>query len=350
MHPKPPPGPGRPRRHRHAREDSFSPLACLLRTLTLIAGAATLGCASSQPRPAAPGPTHGPTPASAPAAAPAAPAAPAPAKPTAGIREELDVVYGTGGGQELKLDLYAPKGLRAATPAVLVLHGGGWAFGSKNDFRPLAHAFAERGYVAVTASYRFAPLHRFPAQIEDAKCAVRFLRASASRYRIDPERIGVVGVSAGAHLALLLGLTEPRDGLEGHGGHEGQSSRVQAVVNCMGPTDLGRPGWPDTSDRMIFALMGGSREQIPAAYRSASPMTYIHPGAPPVLTIHGTSDALVPYEQATLLHDALRQAGVPSFLETVRDRGHADDWTPQDLQRVAAVILDFADRHLAARR
>jgi dipeptidyl aminopeptidase/acylaminoacyl peptidase len=160
----------------------------------------------------------------------------------------------------------------------------------------------------------------------------------------------VVGISAGAHLALLVGMTEPGDGLEGHGGHAEQSSRVQAVVNCMGPTDLGRPGWPTTSDRMIFALMGGDRDQLAAAYRAASPMTYIHSGAPPVLTIHGTSDALVPYEQATMLHAALRKAGVHSQLMTLRDKGHADDWTPEDMQHIAKALLDFTDKHLARRR
>ncbi len=336
----------------------MSPFVPLLRTLTLLAGAAALGCTTSRPRPAAPGPAPAPasTPAhsAAPASTPARAPAPVPATPVAGrppeVREELDLVYGTGDGEDLKLDLYAPRDLAAPAPAIVLLHGGGWAFGSKNDFRPMGRACAERGYVAVTAAYRLAPQYTFPAQIEDVKCAVRWLRASAGRYRIDPERIGAVGISAGAHLALLAGLTGPEDGLEGHGGHEEQSSRVQAVVNCMGPTDLARPGWPITSDRMILAFMGGGRDQLAAAYRTASPMTYVHPGAPPVLTIHGTGDALVPYEQAILLHAALRKAGVYSQLMTLRDKGHADDWTNEDMQHIARVLLDFTDKHLLRRR
>jgi acetyl esterase/lipase len=267
-----------------------------------------------------------------------------------GVREQLDIVYGKGGGEDLKLDLYAPRKLAVPAPAVVVLHGGGWTVGSKNDIRPMARAFAEQGYVAVTVAYRLAPQHRFPAQIEDAKCAIRWLRANAGRYRVDPERIGVVGFSAGAHLALLLGLTGPRDGLEGNGGHAEQSSRVQAVVNCMGPTDLARPGWPAASDKMIFALVGGSREDFPAVYRAASPLTYVRPGAPPVLTIHGTTDALVPYEQATLLHEALNAAGVLSYLETMQNRGHGDDWAREEMQRIAGFILEFLDRHLMQRR
>jgi acetyl esterase/lipase len=318
---------------------SFAPL---LRPLALLAGAAALGCAAA--RPGAAGSSSAAPPAPAPTPAPVTALAPV------GVREHLDLVYGTGGGEELKLDLYAPRELPSPVPGMVVLHGGGWAVGSKNDFRPLARAFAERGYVAVTVAYRLAPQHKFPAQVEDAKCAVRWLRANARRYRVDPERIGVVGVSAGAHLALLLGLTDARDGLEGSGGHPEQSSRVQAVINCMGPTDLTRPGWPAVSDRMIVALVGGTREQLPAVYRAASPLTYVRPGAPPVLTIHGTSDSLVPYEQAMLLHAALGEAGVPSYLETMRDRGHADDWTGEEMLRIAGVILDFADRHLMQRR
>jgi acetyl esterase/lipase len=266
------------------------------------------------------------------------------------VREELDVVYGTGGGEDLKLDLYAPREIPGLAPAVAIIHGGGWVGGCKEEYRPLAQAFAQRGYVAVTVSYRLAPQHKFPAPVEDVKCAVRWLRAGAARYRVDPERIGAVGISAGGHLALLLALTGPGDGLEGQGGNAEQSSRVQAVVNCMGPTDLARPGWSAATDKVIAELMGGNRDTIPAAYRAASPLAYVRRGAPPVLTIHGTTDTVVPYEQARLLHAALVQVGATSRLEPLRGKGHGENWDLEDLKRVVGALIEFTDQHLKGQR
>ena len=265
------------------------------------------------------------------------------------MREELDVVYGHAGGEDLQLDLYAPKDSAGPLPAVVILHGGGWAKGSHELFRPLAGALAAHGYVAASVGYRLAPRHKFPAQIQDVKCSVRWLRANADRYQIDSERIAALGFSAGAHLALLLGLTEASDGLEGGGGNAEQSSRVQAVVNISGPTDLTRPEWPDATKAIMFDLMGGSREQLPGVYRMASPLAYVHRGAPPVLTIHGTSDPVVPYEQARLLHTALRRARVSSRLELLHGKGHGDDWSSDNQSRNAALIREFLDTNLRQR-
>jgi acetyl esterase/lipase len=334
---------------------SFS--AFLLRCLAVSLGITALGCASLRSGPARRYPSQAPAstqpPASAPAPAPA-PARPAPVErspeePSFPIREELDVIYGQGAGEDLHLDLYTPKGPRSPIPTMVLLHGGGWCTGSKNEMRPAARAFAEKGFVTVAVEYRLAPRHRFPAQLHDVKCAVRWLRANADRYQIDPERIGVLGGSAGGHLALLLGLTEPTDGLEGEGGCPEQSSRVQVVINLMGPVDLSRPGWPDATERMIADLVGGSREKTLAAYRSASPFTYIHRGAPPVLTIHGTKDELVPFDQAKLLHASLRAAGVTTWLEPMRDKGHGGDWTSDDMKRCVGVVQEFLARNLIAR-
>ncbi len=328
---------------------SFS--AILLRCLILTVGAAAFGCASLRNGPA----RRYPSTASAPSRpAPSRPAPPPPAPtetppetpPSHPVREDLDIVYGQGGGEDLHLDMYAPKDLPGPLPAMVLLHGGGWCMGSKNEMRPVARSFAERGYVAVPVQYRLAPRHRFPAQLHDAKAAVRWLRANADRYRVDPERIGALGGSAGGHLALLLGLTEPKDGLEGEGGHPEQSSKVQVVINMMGPTDLSRPGWPEMTDKMIADLLGGSREQEPAVYRSASPASYVHRGAPPVLTLHGTKDPIVPYEQAQLLHASLRRAGAITWLEPMKDKGHGGDLTPDDMRRCVGVIDEFLARYL----
>src|SRR5947208_436433 len=152
-------------------------------------------------------------------------------KPPDDVEFTKDVVYGKGGGQDLKLDLSRPSHADGKRPCILVFHGGGWAAGNKDQHDDVTWTLAERGYVSATVGYRFAPDHRFPAQVEDAKCAVRFLRAHADKYGIDSERIGAVGFSAGAHLSMMLGATRKEDGLEGNGGWPDQSSKVQAVVS-----------------------------------------------------------------------------------------------------------------------
>jgi acetyl esterase/lipase len=262
------------------------------------------------------------------------------------VREELDVVYSHAGGEDQQLDLYVPKDGPGPYPVVVVLHGGGWAKGSHVDHRQQASTLAGQGYVAASVGYRLAPRHKFPAQIHDVKCAVRWLRANADRYGIDRQRVGVVGYSAGAHLALLLGMTEAQNGLEGDGGNPDQSSGVQAVINLAGPTDLTRPDWPEFTRAIVFDWIGGSLEQMPDVYRAASPITYVHRGAPPVLTIHGTEDKIVPYEQAKLLHSALRRAKVPSRLEPVHGKGHGENWTPEDVKHMEKLIREFFDKNL----
>lgn len=325
----------------------------MLRCLAVAFGVTALGCASLRNGPARRYPANQPKatpPAPAPVPPRPAPAAPPPTQPQSyPVREELDVVYGQGGSEELHLDLYRPQGLRGPLPTMILLHGGGWCTGSKNEMRPAARAFAEKGYVTAAVGYRLAPRYHFPAQLHDVKCAVRWLRANADRYQVDSQRIGVLGGSAGGHLALLLGLTEPKDGLEGEGGWREQSSKVQAVINLMGPVDLSRPGWPEATEHMIADFVGGSRAKAFEAYRSASPFTYIHRGAPPILTIHGTKDGLVPFDQAQLLHSSLRTAGVTTWLEPMKDKGHGGDWNSDDLKRCVGVVEDFLAQNLTAR-
>lgn len=307
--------------------------------LVLALGVASVGCASLRSRSAVTPPSLN--------SAPSRPTQPdrAPTERLHPIREELDVVYGHAGGEDLQLDLYAPKDGTGPFPAVVLLHGGGWAKGSHEGFRPIAGALAARGYVAVSVGYRLAPRHKFPAQIQDAKCAVRWLRANSERCRIDPEHIAAMGISAGAHLALLLGMTDATDGLDGDGGNPQQSSRVQAVINISGPTDLTRPEWqwPEVTRAILCDLFGGRREQFPDAYRAASPVSYVHRGAPPVLTIHGTTDDVVPYEQAQELHSALRKAKVSSRLIPLHGKDHGNNWSGKEQQRIAAAILEFLE-------
>jgi dienelactone hydrolase len=177
-----------------------------------------------------------------------------------------NVQYGTGAGEPLTLHLAKLKNAEGRRPVIAYIHGGGWRAGSKDGHKLDAIEAAKRGYVAVSIGYRFAPAHLFPAQIEDVKCAIRWLRANADELGIDPERIGAIGYSAGAHLSMMLGTMDSSDGFEGSGGSPDQSSKVQAVVAYFGPTNF-EATYPAITVPIVEGFLGGSREQKPDAYK-----------------------------------------------------------------------------------
>jgi acetyl esterase/lipase len=261
---------------------------------------------------------------------------------------EKDVVYGTGGGEELKLNIGRPKELSGPTPCIVFIHGGGWAAGNKSGHDVQVRELAKKGYVAATVGYRFAPKHVFPAQVEDVKCAVRFLRANAEKYQIDKDRIGAVGFSAGAHLSMMLGTMDKGDGCEGEGGNPDQPSKVNAVVAWFGPTDLTTPDWPNQSGRLIVQFCGGTKEEKLDVYKQASPLTYVNTGDAPTLLIQGTKDALVPWTQATYMADALTKAGVYGRVDLIFGAGHG--WGGEEMKRTADETVAFFDQFLKAKK
>lgn len=265
-----------------------------------------------------------------------------PAGAAADVEVQKDVVYGTGAGENLLLDLATPKGLDHPVPLILWIHGGAWQGGNKGEFEGLIRESARAGYVAASINYRLAPKHVFPAQIEDCKCAVRWLRANAEKLHVDPQAIGVVGSSAGAHLAMMLGAMDPSDGLEGNGGSSEASSRVQVVVSYAGPTNL-RAAYPDVSKPLLATFLGGPQGEKEDAARAASPITYVNSGDPPMLLIQGTKDPLVPYEQAFEMAEALTKAGVTGRVELLLGEGHG--W-PKEHARVMRATYDFLNRYL----
>jgi len=201
---------------------------------------------------------------------------------------QQNVIFGKGGGEDLRLDMAVPVHISGPFPAIVCIHGGAWRSGDKSSYKQKIIDFADHGYVAVSINYRLAPQHKFPSQVEDVKCAVRYLRAHATEFKIDPTRIAAVGDSAGGHLALMLGLMDPADGLEGDGGYPEQSSKVQAVVNYYGPTDLAmNEKWSDGVKAQAGYFLGTNDPTAPVVHR-ASPVTYIDNADPPVLTFHGT--------------------------------------------------------------
>jgi acetyl esterase/lipase len=260
---------------------------------------------------------------------------------------ERDVTYATAGGVALKLDLYFPAGAGGEpAPVVVYLHGGGWRNGSKSIGGWMKNVTGEllgRGYVVAAVDYRLVPDVTWPAFFHDVKAAVRFLRASAGKYHFDPDRIGTWGTSAGGHLAALLGTTDAAAGLEGDGGNPGQSSRVQAVVDLFGPTDLPRMRRADEMAKVAFGGVGGLKQ--------ASPVEHVSRDDPPFLIFQGDSDRVVPAEQSELLYERLRAAGVEAKLVIVKNGGHglnSDGITPTRSEMVQ-MIGDFFDTHLRRR-
>jgi acetyl esterase/lipase len=259
---------------------------------------------------------------------------------------DQDIAYSKVGSRELKLDIARPAEGDGPFPAVLVIHGGAWRQGNKADVRPILPQFVEHGFVAISPEYRFCPQNAFPAQIHDVKAAVRWLKVNAKKYRIDPDQIGAMGFSAGGHLAMMLGLTSPNDGLEGDVSAGAPDSRVKAVVNYFGPTDLAAKDIPDICKPWIKDFLGGSPQDRPDAAAKASPLTFVSKDDAPVLTFQGTKDSLVPYNQAIKLADAMSSAGVPGRVELILGADHG--WAGAEMARTVNETFGFLDRYLKA--
>lgn len=225
-----------------------------------------------------------------------------------GARVIHDLEYAVEDGEPLKLDLYLPEGATNTLPLVMWIHGGGWKSGDKsNVFKPLLD-LAPKGYAVASINYRLKDLTIHPKNIHDCKGALRWLRAHAPEYGIDPERVAVGGSSAGGHLALLLGLSSGFEELEGNvGGNTGQSSSVRAIIDVYGPTEL-----------MIFsqtdARFRGAHEYFADQLKHASPLTYLDKSDPPVIIFHGDKDKTVPVAQSELLHERYQDVGLESHL------------------------------------
>jgi len=268
----------------------------------------------------------------------------APAEESHPVEIRKNVQYGTGAGEPLTLNMAIPAGFEERLPVIMFIHGGGWIAGNKESLPDdLLTTAAQGGYFVVSVGYRLAPKHVFPAQIEDCKCAVRYLRANAKELNIDPERIGAVGFSAGAHLAMLLGTMDPSDGLEGEGGWSEESSKVQVAVSYAGPTNLDAE-YPDASKRMVSAFIGGARSDKVDQYRRASPISYVSNGDAPLLLFQGTVDVLVPYEQGIQMARAMTEAKVPGRVELLI--GHNHGWPGKELERTQKGTYAFLDQYL----
>ncbi len=258
---------------------------------------------------------------------------------------DRNMEYSAVGGRQL-MDVIRPKDAGSgARPAVLLLHGGGFRAGSKDGYISFAVKLAEHGYIAATADYRLAPRNQFPAAVQDAKAAVRFLRANAKKFNIDPEHIGALGDSAGGHLVLMLGLTAGVEEFEGSGPNRDQSSAVQCVVDKYGPTDFTQSYSKSVDAAQVLPLfLGGDLDHERPAHMRASPLNWVTPNAAPILAIHGTADRYVAYEQSLWLTERLIAAGVPAELETISGADHG--FKGADAERADARAIAWFDKYL----
>ncbi len=239
------------------------------------------------------------------------------------IIEYKDLTYKQIGDRSLKLDIYHQKNLTEAAPVLVFIHGGGWRKGDKVDYRCYLVDFAQRGYVTATLSYRFSQEAPFPAAVNDVKCAIRWLKTHANEYFINPEKVAVIGGSAGGHLAMMIGYSSDVPELDGECVDSTVNSRVQAVVNLYGPSDL-------TTDRSIETpsvktFIGKPADEALEDYKKASPITYLTEDDPPTLIFHGTLDKLVPVEQSDKLKAKLDKVGISAEYHKLKGWPHTMD-------------------------
>lgn len=264
------------------------------------------------------------------------------------VEVNAGVMYRRASGVELTADVYTPDPVSGLRPTILAIHGGGWVEGSKEQVTLSLLPFLERGFAVVNIGYRLGPTALAPAAVEDARCALRWVAANAARYQFDPQRLIVMGWSAGGHLALTTGLLPVSAGFDATCPTPDETRwvsgavaevKVAAVVNWFGITDVADLLQGANTKHYAVEWLGSGADRLDLA-RRVSPLTYARPGLPPVLTIHGDADPCVPYSHATRLHQALDKVGVPNRLVTVAKGGHGD-FSRAERRSIHAAIFDF---------
>jgi acetyl esterase/lipase len=240
------------------------------------------------------------------------------------IEVRRDLVYSRIGAREMRLDLFLPTEGAGPFPAIVYIHGGGWANGNRTAFQRHAAYMATKGFAGACIEYRLSGEAQYPAALHDSKAAVRWLRANARQYRIDAQRIGAAGGSAGGHLVALLGTTGGIKRFEGEGGNPGMSSSVSVVAAFNPAVDL--VGFGERAganiDNSISKFLGKRYADAPALWADATPITHISKSSAPTLFLHGTADTTVPYAQSVRMMKKLQEAGVRAEIFTVEGVAH----------------------------
>jgi len=265
-----------------------------------------------------------------------------------------NLTYRAASNVELKLDIYAPRGRATPNAVVIYHHGGGWAGGSRDRAVLRLMPYLEMGFTVVNVTYRGAGVALAPAAVEDCRCALLWVVANAREHKFDVDRIVLSGDSAGSHLALTSGMLTADAGMDracpsAAPTARGAGPRVGAIVNWYGATDVGDLLEGPNTQAFATAWIGNQPGRADLV-RRVSPLTYVRPGAPPVLTIHGEADRVVPHRHAARLHAELARHGVPNELISVPGGGHGDFTPDQDQRNFAAIRAFLARLNLLPRR
>jgi acetyl esterase/lipase len=258
-----------------------------------------------------------------------------------------NITYLTANNYEAKLDLYLPREAKEPVPTVIHIHGGGWVGGAKETDLPYFLPYLEMGWAVVNVEYRLGHISLAPAAVEDCRCALAWVWRNAKEYNLDTSKLVVTGFSAGGHLSLTTGMLPASAGLDREC-NPPASIRVAAVVNWYGITDvldlLDGPNMKDYAVQWLSSLP--DRE---AVARRVSPLTYVRPGLPPIMTVHGNADPVVPYDHAVRLHDGLTKAGVPNRLLTIQNGKHGG-FTREEYVKIYEEIRQFLNGNGITRR
>ena len=267
-----------------------------------------------------------------------------------------NITYQRAGGQDLTLDVYRSRTASEPAPTLIYIHGGGWTNGSRQSSALTVLPWLEMGWNVVNVSYRLAGTAHAPAAVEDCRCALRWVYRNAEQYNFDLDRIVVTGNSAGGHLSLTTGMLPASAGLDRQcpgdrnrmwpiGPRSTAPLKVAAIINWYGITDVYDLAHrtPGTSGNFTEAWLGSRSDRDDVA-RRVSPTNYVNGDTPPILTIHGDADSIVPYDHATRLHELLDEWGVPNQLITIEGGGHGG-FSPVENQQIYAAIRAFLGEH-----
>ncbi|HEX8154544.1 MAG TPA: alpha/beta hydrolase [Thermoanaerobaculia bacterium] len=272
------------------------------------------------------------------------------------VQSAVNVTYAVASGQELKLDVHSPRAA-GPHPVVVYIHGGGWIAGTKEDSVLRLLPFLAQGAAVVNVEYRLARVALAPAAVEDCRCALRWVIRNAERYRLDPKRIVLAGSSAGGHLALMTGMLRRGDGFDRACPSDEKirwtdadrsEPKVAGIVSIFGISDVADLIGDSPNARAYAIEWIGNRDDAAALARRISPLTYVRRELPPILTIHGDADTVVPLSHATRLHDALTKAGAPNELVIVKGAGHGT-FAGEQITILHDAVRRFLDKQLFGR-
>ena len=249
-----------------------------------------------------------------------------------GVRVEQNLVYSSPGGRDLHLDLFLPTEGRGLSPAVVYIHGGGWKGGNKNAFRRQAAHMATKGFAGACIEYRLSGEAKYPAALQDSKAALGWMRANAAKYRIDPQRIGAAGGSAGGHLVALLGVT-------------GDVKAVAAFNPAVDLVSFGKRA-PSSAGNSVAEFLGATYAQKPELWAEATPLTHVDKNSAVFLFLHGNADTTVPYQQSLDMLNKLKAAGVEAELFTAEGAAHGFFNRPPWFEPTLKRMEEFFLRHL----